>query len=227
MNKKPQLMYSIIAICSVVLYMTFLIRGAITDANSTKEDIPYNPPAREEKVVVPPPTENILSVMENVTNVKHKEVVEEETETPTEEATLETPEKFSPILPVSGEISQKFSLTHSYNEKTGDWRAHSGIDITADKASRVLAVEDGTVTKCIYDPLWGNVIEIDHGEYVSIYKNLSTLIMVKEGDWVKRGEAISGVGHSASAEGYLTDHLHFEMKHYSDYIDPLSIIGAS
>ncbi|MGM9552209.1 MAG: peptidoglycan DD-metalloendopeptidase family protein [Clostridia bacterium] len=234
MNKKPHMIYALLSICTVILYGTFLIRNAITDTNSQKEDLPYTPPVNIREQAIEEPTQTAINVMEKAENVKHQETPSEapitEKEEPTEkitEAPTEALRGFSPMLPVEGEIIENFSLTHIYNESTHDWRAHTGIDIKAEATARVLSCEDGTVTACYTDPLWGNVIEISHGEYTSVYKNLSTLIMVKEGDFVHRGEAISGVGQSGAAEGVLSDHLHFELLHYSDYVDPMSFISVS
>ena len=81
------------------------------------------------------------------------------------------------------------------------------------------------MSACYKDALWGNVIEIDHGEYISVYKNLSTLDIVKEGDSVNKGDTISGVGEGSTAEKLASPHLHFELLHYGKYIDPESLIN--
>lgn len=211
MTKKTHIIYSLISICAIIAYGGFIVKNSISDVDTVEETLPY-----EE---VTEPTEMVTEVI--LTPILPREAP---TEMPTEKATYEELNGFSPLFPSEGKVTKPFSLTHSYSQKTHDWRAHSGIDITALPAEAVISVEDGLVTKCYTDPLWGNVIEISHGEYTSIYKNLSTLIMVREGDSVNRGEKISGVGATATCEAGEA-HLHFELKHYSDFVDPMDYLG--
>lgn len=214
--QKTHLIYAVISLCAVFAYSAFLLHNAIEEVDTVEETLPY--PVEEEFEQVPV-TEPLLEV------IKPKEkVVRQEEPAPTEAPTI-APEGFSPIMPLDGRVEKSFSEKHIYNPITADWRNHTGIDICANMADKVYACEDGTVTACFTDPLWGNVIEIDHGEYISVYKNVSTLIMVKEGDSVRRGDAISGVGNLATAEKLPTPHIHFEMLHFGEYIDPLSLIG--
>lgn len=219
MTKKSHLIYSIISICALIAYCGFLVKNSITEVDTVEETLPYNSEteAFESEAPEAEPTESIVSVFE-------PEAVPAEEPT----ASAKEPETFligfSPLMPVEGSITKEFSLKHSFNEQTGDWRAHGGIDIEASAAAPVFAVEDGAVVSCYTDPLWGNVIEIDHGEYISVYKNLSTLIMVKEGDSVTRGEKISGVGETSTTEKGAP-HLHFELYCYGELVDPLSLIG--
>ena len=132
---------------------------------------------------------------------------------------------FSPIYPVRGEILTAYSLKHAYNKASGDWRAHGGIDIAADEGTEVVSIEDGAVIATYKSPIWGNVIEIDHGEYVSIYKNLAKLGIVEEGDSVSRGEVISYVGKTSALESQIESHLHFELTHYGESVDPTELLG--
>ncbi len=216
--QKTHLIYAIISLCAVFAYSAFLVKNAISEVDTVEETLPH---IIEEEFQVISVTEPLLKVF-----IKSEEVTEAETfdfyEPETEAETIR--EGFSPILPVKGEIIRGFSQSHVYNPLTKDWRSHSGIDISANITAKVFACEDGTVTACYEDPLWGNVIEIDHGEYISVYKNLSTLIMVKEGESVRRGDAISGVGNLSPVEKHTTPHMHFEMLHYGEYIDPMTLI---
>ncbi len=221
MTKKTHIIYALISICAIIAYGGFIVKNSISEVDTVEETLPYEKEtateAGEEAEAFSPPTEPAAKASEALYATALQP--EESTETVTEES----PTGFSPLFPVEGTVTKGFSLTHTYSEKTGDWRAHSGIDISAFSAEAVICVEDGTVTACYQDPLWGNVIEISHGEYTSIYKNLSTLIMVREGESVNRGEKISGVGSTGIAEAGGA-HLHFELKHYSDYIDPLELL---
>ena len=212
MTKKTHIIYSLISICAIIAYGGFIVKSSISPVDTVEETLPYEEITEAE-------TEEATEVIFTPIST-----VEAPTEEPTETATVEELKGFSPLFPVEGTITKPFSLTHSYVPETRDWRAHSGIDIASLPAEAVISVEDGLVTKCCSDPLWGNVIEISHGEYTSIYKNLSTLIMVKEGDSVNRGEKISGVGNTATCEPGEA-HLHFELKHYSDFVNHMDYLS--
>lgn len=226
-TQKTHFIYALISICAVCAYGGFMIRNAIRDVGTTEETLPYD--QEEEFVLSPPVTEPIAEEISTeaptspVTNEAWaiQEALKEATEPSSPPA---SEPKFSPILPVEGTIIKNHSDKHTYNEATNDWRSHMGIDIKANAADNVMACEDGAVISAYNDSFWGNVIEIDHGEYISVYKNVSTLIMVKEGDSVKKGDTISGVGENALAEGCSVPYIHFEMLCYGEYTDPLLLI---
>lgn len=216
MKKNFSLLYSAIALSAVIAYCGYLLKGGVAETNRTEETLPY---AEESTAAIehsaPAP------VGEELPTASLKEAPSEEpSESPAEKV-------FSPIYPVSGEVVTLFSDSLIYHSATGDWRSHPGLDIKAAKTARVLACEDGTVTRAFTDPLWGNVIEIDHGEYLSVYKNLSTLIMANVGDIVKKGAPISGVGESGAAEGALGPHLHFEIHRNGKAEDPLPLLDKN
>ncbi|MDD2215064.1 MAG: M23 family metallopeptidase [Eubacteriales bacterium] len=130
-------------------------------------------------------------------------------------------------FPVKG---GKVILDYSGNElvysKTLDqYVVHNGVDIEAPADSQVLAVKEGTVTKVYNDDKLGITIELTHGDgYVTRYSNLSTDKMVEEGDVVKTGEVISGVGSTALFESLDSPHLHFEVWQKGAPIDPAKYI---
>lgn len=217
MKKKASAIYSAVALLAVIAYCGFLLKGGVAETNRTEETLPYT---KESSVAAEEATQAPVKEELPAAAVVEDVPYEEPSEIPTEKV-------FSPIYPVSGEVITSFSDSLVYNSVTGDWRSHPGLDIKAAKTARVLACEDGTVTRCYEDPLWGNVIEIDHGEYLSVYKNLSTLIMANLGDIVQKGEPISGVGDSGAAEGALGAHLHFEIQKDGKAVDPLALIDKN
>ena len=65
--------------------------------------------------------------------------------------------------PAKGEIIGNFSLeVLAYDETMGDWRTHSGVDISAQPGTRVLAMSSGTVRRVYEDDLMGSTVVIDH-----------------------------------------------------------------
>lgn len=128
--------------------------------------------------------------------------------------------------PVKGEIVSNFSLeVLAYDETMGDWRTHSGVDISAQKGTRVLAMSSGTVRRVYEDDLMGTTVVIDHGEgLVSYYHNLSKSPTVSEGDAVVTGTVIGAVGDTAIAESGRPSHLHLEVSLDERPVDPVGYL---
>jgi murein DD-endopeptidase MepM/ murein hydrolase activator NlpD len=69
----------------------------------------------------------------------------------------------------------------------------------------------------------GNTIQVQHSSnMVSVYKHNSTLLK-KEGETVKAGEAIALVG--SSGENSTGPHLHFELWHNGNAVNPADYIN--
>ena len=107
-------------------------------------------------------------------------------------------------------ISQNYDATHPY------------IDITAPAGSVVKATLDGTVISSGWNEDAGHTIQIQHtDDIISIYKHNEKLLK-KTGDKVKAGTAIALVGNSGSLS--TGTHLHFELWHKGEAIDPTKYI---
>ena len=111
------------------------------------------------------------------------------------------------FTPLKGVVSQGYDpATHPY------------IDIAAPEGSVVKATLDGTVIFAGWNDESGHTIQIQHeGDIVSIYKHNEKLLK-KAGDKVTAGSPIALVGNT----GELTtgDHLHFELWHKGQTVDP-------
>lgn len=129
------------------------------------------------------------------------------------------------FAPIEGEISKGHDPNIQYwNESTGDYRVHLGVDILTYEGAAVFASADGTVEKIWDDALMGRCIAIDHGNGIcSFYKNLdpASEIAIAEGAKVKGGQQIGNVGESAIIEIAELPHLHFEMTVNGITVDPL------
>jgi len=95
---------------------------------------------------------------------------------------------------------------------------HSGIDYATARQSRVLASQDGRVTKVGYAiegnrwSSYGMMVKVRHSwNETSLYAHLddSRVLPVKEGDDVFRGDTIGYVGMTGFTSG---PHLHFEIR---------------
>lgn len=156
-------------------------------------------------------------------------------EEPKEEETKKEPEKtekapekneFIPQYPVGGEIIKEFSEGKLiYSETLKDYRVHNGVDIKAEMLEKVTASEDGVVEQVKNDALMGITVIIDHQNGVkTVYSNLSSTDMVKEGDTVKKGQVINGVGDTSLIETGQETHIHFEIIVDGMYVNPRDYI---
>ena len=120
--------------------------------------------------------------------------------------------------PVEGKVDISYGINYlkPYNLPF----ASKGIKIRPHKSLSVRAIADGQV---VYDGFlkgFGRTIILDHGDqYFSIYSGLQEGILFKSFKSVSQGEAISSVSDQLSPMG---PGLYFEMRHYSESIDPIS-----
>ena len=114
------------------------------------------------------------------------------------------------FTPLKGVISQGYDPVHPY------------IDITAPAGSVVKATLDGTVIYAGWNEETGNTIQIQHSDdLISIYKHNEKLLK-KTGDKVKAGTSIALVGNTGDVS--TGTHLHFELWHKGEAVDPTRYI---
>ena len=143
----------------------------------------------------------------------------------------ETPEEPKPtvyVAPAVGAVTKNHSIdTPVFSTTLGEWRVHTGIDISAEEGTDVRAVAGGTVTRVYNDPMHGKTVEISHaGDVVSVYSNLSNEgVTVKVGDTVSSGAKIGVIGDTSLTELADESHLHFEIKLKGVSVNPLDYIS--
>lgn len=112
-----------------------------------------------------------------------------------------------------------------YSSTLNQWRTHNGIDLLAAAGANVKCVAAGKVEKVENTTLEGTVVTIAHEDgLVSIYKGLSSDVLVKEGDSVASGFVIGTVADTMMMEQREGAHLHLEMKLSGKYVDPANYI---
>ncbi len=121
-------------------------------------------------------------------------------------------------------IIGEFSFGELVKSSSGVWKTHDGVDLAAELGDPVKSMTSGTVEKVYRDPLWGNCVEIDHGDAITAhYYGLSDDIKFGEGDSVKAGEIIGYVGET-EIESDMEPHLHFALKQADKWIDPVGYV---
>jgi murein DD-endopeptidase MepM/ murein hydrolase activator NlpD len=100
---------------------------------------------------------------------------------------------------------------------TGERAMHEGVDFQADVGTPIIAAAAGVVVAAEVHPQYGNYVEIDHGqELTTRYAHASTLL-VKPGEFVRRGQKIAEVGMTGRTTG---PHLHFEVRYKGSSQNP-------
>lgn len=109
---------------------------------------------------------------------------------------------------------------------TGDRRReHKGVDLGGKRGSPILAAHEGVVIYAGRDfHGYGNMILIEYNkEWATLYGHLDKIAR-KEGSIVKPGDPIGSMGRTGHATGV---HLHFEVLHDKDPVDPIPLLKAS
>lgn len=109
------------------------------------------------------------------------------------------------------------------NPVTGTRLMHEGVDFSAPTGTDIYAVADGIVTEAGMLGSTGTITvkhvqdgEVFYSRYLHMYANG---IYVHEGDEVKAGEVIAGVGSTGRSTGA---HLHFEIRNSDkESVDPM------
>lgn len=99
----------------------------------------------------------------------------------------------------------------------GDVRMHTGIDYGAPEGTPIHAAADGTVAMAGPYGGYGNATVIDHGGELATLYGHQSLILVKPGDHVIKGQIIGLVGCTGSCTG---PHVHFEVRVGGNPVDP-------
>ncbi|MCL1932602.1 MAG: M23 family metallopeptidase [Candidatus Azobacteroides sp.] len=114
------------------------------------------------------------------------------------------------IVPISVKDKKQYSSGFGMriHPLFGDWRMHTGLDITADAGTPIHATGDGVVEAASWEGGYGNRILINHGfGYESLYGHCKDML-VRPGQKVVRGQVIGTVGMTGIASG---NHVHYEV----------------
>lgn len=126
------------------------------------------------------------------------------------------------ILPADAKISSPFGAMRFVNKKVAGY--HSGIDFPVSVGTKLKAANSGKVVLARELVSTGNTIVIDHGLNVfSSYAHMSVLD-VKEGDMVNKGDIIGKSGNTGFTTG---PHLHFTISIGTTFVNPYLFIDSA
>lgn len=99
-------------------------------------------------------------------------------------------------------------------------KRHKGIDYAAPTGTPVYAAASGVIEKLYVSKSYGNYIRIKHeNDFFTAYAHMNAFAEgLDTGSKVTRGQLIGQVGSTGKSSG---PHLHFELIHKGQFIDPL------
>jgi murein DD-endopeptidase MepM/ murein hydrolase activator NlpD len=129
--------------------------------------------------------------------------------------------------PLFGEVVMDYSTaTGVFDETLQEWHTNDGICISAPEGTQVRASADGIVTKVEKTFAEGNIIVIDNGNgWSTTYSQLQDGMLVNEGDVVKTGDIIGGVGSPSIYKVMMGSHLDFKVTKDDATINPRSLLA--
>lgn len=132
--------------------------------------------------------------------------------------------------------SASVEFTDTWGARRSGGRRHRGTDILGERGTPIVAIADGVVSFMGKQRLSGYTVKIDHGDgWSTAYLHLNNddpgtdngeggertafAPWIHEGVRVTAGEVIGYLGDSGNAER-TTPHLHFEIKHDGEKLNP-------
>lgn len=174
-------------------------------------------PASKKETTVPPASEKKEVKTEQTTSVARKEPAAPETA-----VAASSFSKMQGKLPwpvEDGFISKTFGRQKHPTLRNLEI-TNNGIDIRTDENEQVHAIYDGVVAGVQYVPGHENTVIIQHGDYYTVYSNLSSTNL-KTGDTVKGQQPIGAV-NTNNITG--TTELHFELWRQKERLNPAAWI---
>ena len=199
------LAFSLLAVTAVI------IAGVTERLSKPDEEDSLNAQQQVEQKVTGQQDERTTTTTTTVTKVQTTTTI------PTEAPSLY-------LLPLTNTVQKGFSIDGPmYCETMKDWRLHLGTDFAGEEGQTVKAVTRGTVIAVKNDPLWGGVVEIDHGVGV-VTRYCGVKAIVKKGDVLEMGDSIGDL-QTIPCECAQSPHLHLEMIVDGQPIDPVAAIA--
>lgn len=117
------------------------------------------------------------------------------------------------VMPVEGNVTSEFGIRNG--------RPHKGIDIGAKVGTPIYAVLDGVVVFSGLQSGYGNVVVLEHPDFVMTVYAHNDKNFVQVNDVVKKGQMIAHLGNTGNSSG---PHLHFEYRIKGTAINPRKVL---
>lgn len=117
------------------------------------------------------------------------------------------------IMPVDGKVISEYGIRNG--------RPHKGIDLGAPTGSPIFSVLDGTVVYAGLQGNYGNVVVVEHPDFIMSVYGHNEKNLVNVGDVVKQGQIIATTGSTGNA---TAPHVHFEYRIKGKAINPRKVL---
>jgi murein DD-endopeptidase MepM/ murein hydrolase activator NlpD len=130
------------------------------------------------------------------------------------------------VWPVNGDIAMAFSMDKLVYDPTLDqYRTNDDLRISAKEGTPVKSGFSGEVVSVGRDNVYGHYVTIDHGNgYVATYGQLMDGVLVDEGESVKAGQVIGGVGKPSYFGSLNGTHVNLRVTKDESPIDPRDVL---
>jgi murein DD-endopeptidase MepM/ murein hydrolase activator NlpD len=124
------------------------------------------------------------------------------------------------VRPVPGRVNGAFGSRSVFNGQAR--QPHGGADFLSPTATPIHAPNSGRVLLARDLYFTGNTVVIDHG--LGVFSTLAhlSLVSVREGDMVSRGEIVGQVGATGRVTG---PHLHWAVRMNGARVDPVVVLA--
>lgn len=166
------------------------------------------------------------TVRQNLTNIPDTRKTTENNEE-SENEKYNKPYSDYYCLPFGNQIIKDYSnMNPVYSKTLGDWRTHNGVDFSGEIGGTVVAISYGEVISIYDDTLFGTCVLIDHGNGVTAkYCGLDKKTLSVEEHSIVNSEDIIGCLGEIPCEKQEDAHLHFEITHNGETVEPLELMG--
>jgi murein DD-endopeptidase MepM/ murein hydrolase activator NlpD len=126
----------------------------------------------------------------------------------------------TPTVPAQWPLADSRFVTRGAGGATPYNGPHPGVDIAVPIGTEVRAAGGGVVVEVGADAEYGNFLRITHaGGYETLYGHLSR-VLVDKGARVPQGSLVALTGNTGRS---TAPHLHFEVRHDGQAVDPLQL----
>jgi murein DD-endopeptidase MepM/ murein hydrolase activator NlpD len=127
------------------------------------------------------------------------------------------------ISPVNA-LYNSSSFGYRIDPFSGHKAFHEGLDFMANTGTPIYAAARGIVSFAEQTPDYGKIVKIDHGSGIETRYAHTSLLVVKAGDRVEKGQKIAEVGSTGRSTG---PHLHYEIRFNGNPLDPRKYLKSS
>ncbi len=117
--------------------------------------------------------------------------------------------------PTSGRITSPYGMRISPVRNRPEY--HSGIDIAGELGTPVRSTADGVVELAKWEGGYGRLVILNHGFGYRTFYGHNSVLAVKSGERIRRGQIIAYMGSSGSSTG---THSHYEVWENGQSVNP-------